>query len=74
MACTRARVPLTFGLVHSPPPFTQYAQKGCQSTELELRIPLIYLKLRRSGRVNFWRGGAKKLGPPPFPPTIRLDS
>ena len=37
-ACTRARVPLSFGHVHRPPSSTQFAQKGCQSTELELRI------------------------------------
>ena len=45
-ACTRARVPLTFGHVHRPPPFTQFAQKGCQLTGLELRITTIYLKSR----------------------------
>ena len=37
-ACIRARVSLTLGLVHRPPPFPQFAQKGCQSTGLELRI------------------------------------
>ena len=36
--CTQARVPLTIGHVHSRPPLTQFAQKGCQSTGLELRI------------------------------------
>ena len=40
-ACTRARVPLIYGHVHRPP-LTQFAQKGCQSTGRELRIPLIY--------------------------------
>jgi len=71
MACTRARVLLTFGLVHRPPPLTQFAQKGCQSTGLELRIPIIYLKFRWRGPVNFWRGGtggSKKLKSPPSPP------
>ena len=57
------------------PPLTQFAQKGCQSTELELRIPLKYLKLCRSGSVNFWRGGPKNSIPPrpPLspPPPIR---
>jgi len=67
-ACTRARVPLTFGHVHRPPPLTQFAQKGCQSTGLEPRIPMIYLKFRRSGPVNFWRGGPKNSGPSPAPP------
>jgi len=41
-ACTRACMLLIFRLVHRPPPFIQFAQKGCQSTWLELRIP-IYL-------------------------------
>jgi len=31
-ACNGARVPLTFGHVHNPPPFPQFAQIGCQST------------------------------------------
>ena len=76
MACTRARVLLTFGLVHRPPPLTQFAQKGCQSTGLELRIPIIYLKFRWRGPVNFWRGGtggSKKLGPPRTPQNLRFD-
>jgi len=72
-ACTRARVPLTFGHVHRPPPLTQFAQKGCQSTGLEPRIPMIYLKFRRSGPVNFWRGGPKNSGPSRPPPPLRLD-
>ena len=72
-ACTRARVPLTFGRVHSPPPLTQFAQKGCQSTGLELRIPMIYLKFRRSGPVNFSRGGRKTLDPPPPLPPFRSN-
>jgi len=41
-ACTRARVPLTFGHVQTPP-LTQFAQIGCQSTGLELRISMIFL-------------------------------
>ena len=35
-----------------PPPYTQFAQKGCQPTELELRIPMIHLKFRESGPEN----------------------
>ena len=42
-ACTGALVPLTFGHVNNPP-FTQFAQKGWQSTGLELRILMVYLK------------------------------
>jgi len=51
------------------PPFTQITQKGCQSTGLELRIPMIYLNFRRS---EGFGGGAKTLdppGPPPHSPT-----
>jgi len=47
------------------PPLTQFAQKGCESTGLELRIPMIYLKFRRSGPVIFWRGGPENSDPPP---------
>ena len=76
-ACTRARVPLTFGHVHRPSPLTQFAQKGCQSNGFELRIPMIYLEFCRSDPVNFRRGGPKNSGhlrPPPKhpPPPIRL--
>jgi len=69
-ACTQARVPLTFGHVHRPPPSTQFAQKGWQLTGLERRIPLIYLNFRRSGPVIFGRGGPKNSAPPPSPPLI----
>ena len=55
------------------PPQTEFAQKGCQSTGLELRIPLMYLKFCRSGPVNFWTGGPKNLDPPPAPPPLRFD-
>ena len=76
-ACTRVRVPLTFGHVHRPT-FTQFTQKGCQSTGIELRIPMIHLKLRRSDPVQFWRGGPKNSGPPWNPPIgpiyIPIDS
>jgi hypothetical protein len=58
-ACTRARVPLTFGHVYRPPPFTQFAQKGWQSTGLELKIPVIYLKFCGCGPEKNWRS------PPP---------
>ena len=34
----------------TPPPFTQFAHKGWQSTRLKLRIPMICLKFRRSGQ------------------------
>ena len=51
------------------PPFTQFAQKGCQSTGLELKIPLKYLKFCRSDPVNFWRGVPST----PRPPPLRLD-
>ena len=44
------------------PPSTQIAQKGCQSTGLELRAPMIYLRICRSDRVNFWRGGQEGAG------------
>ena len=67
-ACTRVCVPLTFGHVHRPPPFTQFTQKGCQSTGLELRIPMIYLRFCRSDPVKFWSGGSQKLWTPPDPP------
>ena len=63
-ACTRACVLLTFGHVHRPVPLTQFAQKGCQLTGLELRIPLMCLQFCRSGPVNFWRGGPKNSIPP----------
>jgi len=65
-ACTRARVPLTFGHVHKPLLFTQFAQKGCQSTGLGLRIPLISLKFCRSVPEIFWRGGPKNSIPQNF--------
>jgi len=51
-----------------PPRLTQFAQKGCQLTGLEPRIPMVYLKFRRSGPVDFWREGPKNSGPPPPPP------
>jgi hypothetical protein len=37
------------------PPFTQFAQKGWQSTELELRIPVIHSEVRGSGPEFNWR-------------------
>ena len=43
-----------------PPPLAQFAQKGCQSTGLELGIPLIYLKFRRNVP-KIWKGRPKKL-------------
>ena len=73
VACTRARVPLTFGHIHRPPPVNPFAQKGCQSTGLELRILTVYLRFRRSGPVHFWRGVPKtRTHPSPPPPPIRL--
>ena len=45
------------------PPFAQFAQKGCQLTGLELRIPTIYLGFRGSGPEIFWRP-PQKLRPP----------
>ena len=33
-----------------------------------VHVPTVYLKLRRSGRVNFWRGGLKSSAPPPLSP------
>ena len=45
-----------------PPPLTHFAQKGCQSTELELRIPTIYLKLREMAQKCF---GAPPQNPNP---------
>jgi hypothetical protein len=41
------------------PLLTLFAQKGCQSTGLELRIPMIYLRFRGNAPVKFWRGGPK---------------
>ena len=35
--------------MYTDPPFTQFAQKGSQSTGLELRIPMVCLKFRGSG-------------------------
>ena len=32
--------------ISTDPPFTQFAQNGCQSTGLELEIPAVYLKFR----------------------------
>jgi len=55
-----------FWICHSPPPLTQFAQKRCQSTGLELRILLIYLIYRRSGLEIFWRGDPKILIPQNF--------
>jgi hypothetical protein len=52
------------------PPLTQFAQKGCQSTGFELRIPMMYIKFCRSDVVNFWRGIQKTLDHrPPTPPS-----
>jgi len=65
-------VPLTFGHLHRPPLLTQFAQKGCQSTRLEPRIPMIHLKFRRSGPVIFLRGGTKYSGPPRTPPPLPI--
>ena len=50
------------------PSFTQFTQKGCQSTGLELRIPMLYFKFPRSGSANFWRPPEKTLDPPSPPP------
>jgi hypothetical protein len=74
-ACTRARVPLTCGHVHSPPLLTQFAKKGCLSTGLELGIPLIHLKFHKSVPEKFWRGSQgirtpPSPHPPPRPPPI----
>jgi len=53
-ACTGALVPLTFRHVHRTP-FTQFAQKGWQSTGLELRFPMTCLEFRMSGPEKIWR-------------------
>jgi len=75
-ACTRAREPLAFGHVHRPPPLTQFAPTGCQSTGLELRIPTICFKFRENAPEKNWRPPAKKLktcrGTTP-PPPPRFD-
>jgi len=58
------------------PPFIQFAQKGCQSTGLEQRIPLIYLKFRKSGPKYFREPPQKTINPPRPPPLsdpLRLD-
>ena len=52
------------------PPLTRFNQKGCQSTGLELKIPLMYLNFRRIVPGKFW-SLPKKIGPPlgdPPPP------
>jgi len=56
----------------APPPLTQFAPKGSQSTGLELRIPMIYLKFRTNDPVKFWRGGPINSGPPQTHPPLRL--
>ena len=73
-ACTRARVPLNFGHVHSPPP-PQFTQKGCQPTGLELRVTTMYLNFVGVAQKCFG-GGAQKLGHPPYhpPPPPPSDS
>ena len=54
-ACTRVRGASDFWTCPQTPPFTQFTQKGCQSTGLELRIPMVCLKLRGSGPEQNWR-------------------
>ena len=73
-ACTRARAPFTSGHAYRPPKiFTQFAQKGWQSTGLELRIPMICLKLRGSGPEKNWGFPPKTettSGDHPTPPSL----
>ena len=44
----------------APPPFTQFVQKGWQSTGLELRILMVYEKFRGSGPEIIWRTPPQK--------------
>ena len=56
----------------TPPCLTQFAQKGCQSTGLELRTLLIYSKFVVVPR-KFSGGGVQNTLTPPFPPPLRED-
>eukprot|EP00983_Pelagomonas_calceolata_P083576 1156186-Pelagomonas_calceolata.AAC.12 len=47
--------------------------RGCQSTALEMRNPLIYLEFRENASENFWMGSPKKSDPPLPPHPHRLD-
>jgi hypothetical protein len=69
-ACTRARVPLTFGHVHRPPPLTQFAQKG---------VPIDWVCAEDSKCIiisgkcpsKILKGGSQQIEPPPPPPPSR---
>jgi hypothetical protein len=59
-ACTRVRVPLTFGHVHRPPLLPNILKKGANRLGLSW-IPLMYFKFCGCGPENNWR---------PSPPQI----
>jgi hypothetical protein len=74
-ACTRARVPLTFGHVHRPPP-NPICSKRVPIDWAWAEDSVDIFKMLWSGPGKFWRGGLKNSGPPPLrgPIYIPIDS
>ena len=70
-ACTRARVPPTYGHVQRTP-FSPGLLKKVAVDWDQAKDSNDIFKFRRSYPVNFWRGGPKNSGPPRTPP-LRLD-
>ena len=66
-SCTRARVPLTFGHVRSPPPLNPICSKRVPIDWAWAEVSANIFKFGRSGPGKNWRGGPKNSDPPQTP-------